>query len=101
MYMLLHTDRLIIRSFTEQDIPEYAAIVKDPDVTKFLGDGSPHTYEQAEKYVHECMESEIKNNFSRYAVIHKQTNKLIGFCGFKEIDKVMQLRLQKQCLVMV
>jgi [ribosomal protein S5]-alanine N-acetyltransferase len=84
--MILYTDRLIIRSFTEQDIPEYAAIVKDPDVTKFLGDGSHHTYEQADRYVHECMESEIKNNFSRYAVIYKQTNKLIGFCGFKEID---------------
>lgn len=84
--MLLQTDRLIIRSFTEQDIPEYAIIVKDPDVTKFLGNGAPHTYEQAERYVHECMELEIKNNFARYAVIHKQTNKLIGFSGFKEID---------------
>jgi RimJ/RimL family protein N-acetyltransferase len=45
--MMIETSRLTIRSFLESDIPEYAAIVAGPQVTRFLGDGSPHSYEQA------------------------------------------------------
>jgi RimJ/RimL family protein N-acetyltransferase len=45
--MVIKTDRLIIRSFRESDSPAYAAIVADAEVTRFLGDGSPHSYQQA------------------------------------------------------
>jgi len=83
--MLIQTNRLIIRSFQESDVPEYAAIVADPEVTRFLGDGSPHSYEQAAAYVHNCIRSEAKEGVARYAVILKETEELIGFCGFKKM----------------
>ena len=53
--MIIQTKRLTIRSFLESDIPEYAAIVADPKVTRFLGDGSPHSFEQAAAYIHDCI----------------------------------------------
>ena len=84
--MIIETNRLMIRSFQEPDIPEYAAVVADPKVTEFLGDGSPHSYEQAAAYVRDCMRSETKNGIARYAVILRETEELIGFCGFKKVD---------------
>jgi RimJ/RimL family protein N-acetyltransferase len=81
--MKIKTNRLIIRSLRGSDIPEYAAIVSDPEVIKFLGDGLPHTYEQATEYLNACFNSEAKEGFARYAVVLKETRELIGFCGFK------------------
>lgn len=81
---MIETNRLTIRSLRESDIPEYAAIVADPEVTKFLGDGLPHSYEQAAAYVVDCIRSEAKEGFARYAVILRETGELIGFCGFKK-----------------
>jgi RimJ/RimL family protein N-acetyltransferase len=83
--MIIQTKRLTIRSFLESDIPEYAAIVADPEVTRFLGDGAPHSYEQAAAYVHDCIRSETEEGITRYAVTLKETGELIGFCGFKKM----------------
>lgn len=81
--MVIETDRLTIRSLVKSDIPEYAAIVADPAVTRFLDNGSPHTYEQAAAYIDDCIRSESENGIARYAVILRETGELIGFCGFK------------------
>jgi RimJ/RimL family protein N-acetyltransferase len=70
----------------ESDIPEYAAVVADPEVTKFIGDGLPHSHEQATAYVHDCIRSEAKEGIARYAVILRETGELIGFCGFKKVN---------------
>lgn len=84
--MKLESPRLIIRSFTEADIPDYAAIVADPRVTKYLGpDGSPHSFEEAEVYVRDVMRREAETGLARYAVVRKSAGDLIGFCGFKDI----------------
>ncbi|MDY7077631.1 MAG: GNAT family N-acetyltransferase [Chloroflexota bacterium] len=83
--MMIETNRLTIRSFLESDIPEYAAIVSDPEVTEFLGNGSPHSYKQAAAYVYDCIMSEAEEGFARYAVILRETGELIGFCGFKRV----------------
>ena len=83
--MIIQTKWLTIRSFLESDIQEYAAVVADPEVTRFLGDGSPHSYEKAAAYVHNCIRSEANEGIRRYAVILKETGELIGFCGFKKM----------------
>jgi RimJ/RimL family protein N-acetyltransferase len=89
--MIIETERLTIRSFRKSDIPEYAAIVADPEVTKFLGDGSPHSFEQATAYIADCIRSEAEEGLARYAVILRETRELIGFCGFKKASDYIDL----------
>ena len=84
--MVIETDRLTIRSFRESDIPAYAAIVADPEVMKFHGDGSPLSYEQAAAGVTGYIRSEARDGFSRYAVILRETGELLGFCGLLRVD---------------
>ncbi|HSR34066.1 MAG TPA: GNAT family N-acetyltransferase [Anaerolineae bacterium] len=87
----IETESLTISSFRKSDIPEYAAIVADSEVTKFLGAGSPHSYEQATAYILDCIGSEAEEGLARYAVIHKETGELIGFCGFKKASDYIDL----------
>jgi len=81
----VETDRLIIRSFSESDIPAYATIVADPRVTKYLADGSPHSPAEAEAYILDCIDRDQATGISRYAVLLKHDESLIGFCGFKKL----------------
>lgn len=83
--MRTETKRLLIRSFSLADIPAYAAIVADPRVTIYLGDGSPHNYAEAQAYILDCIARDQRTGISRYAVIRKSEKDLIGFCGFKEL----------------
>ena len=84
--MRIEMPRLIIRSFSAPDIPDYARIVADPQVTKYLADGSPHSYEEAETYILDVIRRDRESGISRYAVVRKAERDLIGFCGFKELD---------------
>lgn len=85
--MKIESDRLIIRSFRLDDIPDYHRIVSDPRVTRFLRNSSPHSYEEAEQYVQKTIEEERRTGIARYAVERKDEGKLIGFCGFADIDE--------------
>ncbi len=91
LLMKIETERLTIRSFRKSDMPAYAAIVADAKVTKFLGDGSPHSYEQATAYILDCISSEAEEVLARYAVILKEKGELIGFCGFKKESEYVDL----------
>ncbi len=80
--MRIETQRLVVRSFEQGDIPAYAEIVADPRVTRFLGDGRPYSYGEATAYIEDCMALDSDTGISRYAVL--LDDELIGFCGFKE-----------------
>jgi RimJ/RimL family protein N-acetyltransferase len=84
--MLLETERLLIRSFEVADVEPYSRIVADQEVMRFLT-GRAESYDEAKQYIEECIASERDRGYSRYAVLLKSVRQLIGFCGFKWIDK--------------
>jgi RimJ/RimL family protein N-acetyltransferase len=84
--MLLETPRLLIRSFTEKDIAAYAEIVANSEVTRYLGDGTPHSFEEAERYISNTIERDRDSGVARYAVVRKQQRDLIGFCGYWQLE---------------
>ena len=49
--MRLETERMIIRSWRESDVDEYAKIVAQPEVMKFISDGRVNDYATAEAFV--------------------------------------------------
>ncbi len=81
--MQVETERAIIRSFNKNDIPEYAKIVTDPEVMKYIADGKTQSFEEAKQYIEDVIAFERINGYSRYAVINKNSAKLMGFCGYK------------------
>ncbi|ETX05554.1 GNAT family N-acetyltransferase [Candidatus Entotheonella palauensis] len=45
--MILETPRTMVRGWRETDIPAYTRMVADPDVMRFIGDGSVETSTEA------------------------------------------------------
>jgi RimJ/RimL family protein N-acetyltransferase len=82
----LETRRLVIRSFASSDAPDYAALVADPEVMQYIGDGSAVDAAQAKAYVENCVENERTLGFARYVLELRNTNNFIGICGFALID---------------
>jgi [ribosomal protein S5]-alanine N-acetyltransferase len=80
--VILETARTIVRGWTEADIPAYAQIVADPDVMRFIGDGSVHTAAQATVFVHHMRQQARERGWIPWAVEAKATGALMGWCGF-------------------
>ena len=74
------TERLILRRFRQTDKKQYTKILTNPAVYKYLGDGLGCTSEFAEKIL-------TNYTFSRgiFAVIERDSNKVIGHCGIRPI----------------
>ena len=83
--MKLVTNNLVIRSFAAEDTNDYASIVADPEVMRYLG--APLDADAAAAYVADCIRRDLETGISRYAVTQKPDGAFIGFCGFKSLTE--------------
>lgn len=85
----IETARLRFRRFTPDDLDDLARIFSDPEVVKFLGDGKPPTKHETIPHLHNFIERYWEEQrFGRWALIHKEDDKLIGYCGLRLLDEV-------------
>jgi RimJ/RimL family protein N-acetyltransferase len=77
---VLETDRLLLRPFEEGDLDEYAEIVADPEVTRFLG-SDPLDRGQAWQSMAYFLGHERLRGWSNNAVVETATGRLLGRCG--------------------
>lgn len=81
--MHLTTERLLIRSFTKNDLDALFALLSDPEVMRYSLYG-PLTYEKVERYLEEgIIQHEKETGVSLYAVETLNSHQLIGYTGFR------------------
>jgi RimJ/RimL family protein N-acetyltransferase len=80
--VILETARTIVRGWREADLPVYAHIVADPDVMRFVGEGSVQTAAQATAFVHAMRQHARERGWTCWAVEATATGTLMGWCGF-------------------
>lgn len=83
--MILHvieTARLRLRPFTLDDVDDFHRLLIDPDVRKYLCDDKVLSREQAASFIDESLASFEANGFGLWAVLPREEDILIGFCGF-------------------
>lgn len=78
--IVAETSRLILRHFTLDDVDALSAILGDPDVMRYSLDGTK-TRSQTFHFIDNIIYYYQKYNFSLYAIINKDNQELIGFCG--------------------
>ncbi|MDQ0172696.1 GNAT family N-acetyltransferase [Paenibacillus tundrae] len=82
----LHTERLQLRKMKDSDSPSLFNIWSDPDVTKFMNI-SPFTDEaQAVAMIHLLDDLSRDKKAIRFSIIEKNSNQIIGSCGFNSLD---------------
>lgn len=75
--ILLHTPRLLLRPFQEDDWPAIHAYASDPEVVKHVEWG-PNTLEETKFYLGETLKQQHKHQDFPFAVVLKNENILVG-----------------------
>ena len=78
----LRTERLVLRMFREDDLDEYAALAGDPEVTRYLGDGSTLGRADAWRQMAMILGHWQLRGYGMWAVEESATGRLAGRIGF-------------------
>lgn len=82
----LNTERLLLRKMNVSDSPNLYKIWSDPDVTKFMNITSFTHEEQAIEMIEILDKLAQDQKAIRLTIIERQSNEIIGSCGFNSID---------------
>ncbi|PZD73949.1 hypothetical protein C1752_01639 [Acaryochloris thomasi RCC1774] len=84
----IETERLILRRFCETDLDEIAEVLSHPDVMRFSLSG-PYSHERVRAFIDGCLKSYETRNAGLLAVIPRDEQRVIGYCGyyFQVIDQ--------------
>ena len=83
----LHTERLVLRQLTNEDIDFVFQHFSDPSVTQYLMDEPPvANVAQAQEIIDFYLEPEGKTH-NRWGIVRKADDRLIGTCGYHKWAK--------------
>ena len=77
----IETPRLVLRPWDETDVPPFAAINADPEVMRWISDGSVRDEQQTRTLVAEIGELWDAEGYGLFAVEIRETGELAGFTG--------------------
>lgn len=88
--IITETERLIIREFNLNDAAAVLHFNAPEEVNRYTGDaGMCECLQDAEAIIRDIWLVEYdKFGFGRWAVVLKETGKVIGFCGFKNETRI-------------
>lgn len=83
--MFLHTQRLLIRSFTDSDLEAFFAYRNDPAVAKYQGWEFPYPRKKAEAFIEDMKDVHAPKQgaWLQLAVELKETGEVIGDMAFR------------------
>jgi ribosomal-protein-alanine N-acetyltransferase len=87
--IILETDRLILRQYTEEDGEDFFRLNSDPQVMRYVPDEPMTSVEQAREILITHPIADYKERgYGRCACILKSTGTHIGFCGLKYLPQI-------------
>lgn len=91
---IAETPTITLRQFIQNDLDALAVILADSQVMRFSLSG-PKTREQTQSLLDSILLSYEKRGRGLYAVVHKDDQKLIGYCGFflQQIDGQQEIEV--------
>jgi ribosomal-protein-alanine N-acetyltransferase len=87
---MIETERLILRRFTPDDLDELVGLRADPQVMRYIGDQSREKVSQRLQYYISHYEP---HGFGMWAVVDKNTGKMIGWCGLIYLDETPEVEI--------
>ncbi|MBD2501563.1 GNAT family N-acetyltransferase [Anabaena azotica] len=86
----IETTRLRLRYFNLQDFDDLFRLYSDTEVMKYL---SPRSREQTEASLLKHIQHWQEHNLGMWAVVDKQSGKMIGRCGLGFLDNTSEVEL--------
>ncbi|MBD0372302.1 MAG: GNAT family N-acetyltransferase [Pyrinomonadaceae bacterium] len=88
----LETERLVLRMVVPEDAEEFHRIWNDPVVMKYIEGWRP-TLEEARAAITRLLQHWRDKGFGQWAVLLKEEGRLIGYIGFKHLDRTPEIEL--------
>ena len=86
---VLETERLLLRGYRADDLPEFAAMHRNPDFYRYLG-GQPIAREEAWRRILTQQGHWSLMGYGLWAVEEKSTGRLVGSVGFADFNRDIQ-----------
>jgi RimJ/RimL family protein N-acetyltransferase len=86
MPTVLQTDRLLLRTWTLDDVEAAFCIYAHPEVVRFIGGKIDQTPADTRQRVLRRLADQEKFGLSLWAAIEKATGQLVGACGLKHLE---------------
>jgi len=91
MPIILQTERLCLRQFTEADAPIIYHLNTQPGVLQYVPEPLLTSEEYAKEVIINIILPQYKNNLGRWAVHLKGNDEFIGWCGLKLLNNEIDL----------
>ncbi|MES2849761.1 MAG: GNAT family N-acetyltransferase [Bacteroidota bacterium] len=91
MKIILETERLFLRQFTEADAVLVRQLSAAPGVLQYIPEPVPASDEEAKDVIINIILPQYKNGLGRWATHVKDTNEFIGWCGLKLVKEDIDL----------
>lgn len=88
MNTIIETPRLFLREFQPSDADAMFQLNEDWEVIQYTGDPPFNSVADARNFI-ESYSDYKKNGFGRWAVIVKESDEFVGWCGLKKHDDGM------------
>jgi len=85
----IETERLILREILPEDAEAMFEMDSDPDVHLYLGNEPVKDIEQINNVIQFIRKQYIDNGIGRWAVVLKESNEFIGWCGLKYFTEII------------
>jgi len=89
----IYTKRLLLRKFQICDFEDYYDILKQEEVSMWLGTGKRKSLDDVIRIMKNFEKHWVENNYGVWAVTNRETNKLIGQCGFNILEDTKETEL--------
>jgi ribosomal-protein-alanine N-acetyltransferase len=83
----LETERMFLRPWESQDWIAFRPIAADPEVMRYITDGTPWTDEQTQEFVQRQISHFAERGFCLWKLLAKEdaSGRIIGFCGLQPL----------------
>ncbi|CAM4136707.1 acetyltransferase [Bacillus manliponensis] len=78
---MFHTERLRFQKYTMDDLDFYASLWSNEKVIRYIGSGTPKTYEQCKRSLEHWISTKYENGLGLFVMIDKETGVPIGHAG--------------------
>lgn len=94
MLAVLETPRLILRSFTLDDVDAMYQLMTVPDVIRYVGNKPAQSKQDTLDYLqqHPLRDYQVYG-YGRFACVWKETGQVIGFSGIKFLEEISETEL--------
>ncbi len=75
------TRRLTCRRWRRDDLPHVFAIYSDPEGARWVGNGTPITRADSERWMEVTASNYVERGYGMFAVESRETDSIVGFCG--------------------